>query len=447
MAITSSKLTFPRGGIHPPGDKSRTKDEPLVESEPPDELAVLMLQHIGSPAKPVVEKRDEVQKGQVIGKAQGFISANIHAPVSGTVRKVENRIHAPTGQPTPAVIIKNDGEERWAEGCNEPQDVDAMDTEEMIDMVREAGIVGMGGATFPAHVKLNPPPDTPVNDVILNGAECEPQLTCDYRLMVEKSDEMLEALKLIMSIVEAENGHIGIEANKPEAIEIFRTATADEPDITVHELEVLYPQGAEQQLITAITGREVPAGGGLPSEVGCLVHNVGTVLAIRDAIYYRRPLISRPLTVAGNAVESAGNFVERIGTSVRHILERQGMRDDANLLVMGGPMMGVAQADLDVPIIRGTSGLLLDCVRKPPDQRACIRCGRCVERCPLGLVPSDLSIYCENEDWDAAQDMDLMECKECGCCAYICPANRRIVHLVKYGKSELAKRKRESNSD
>lgn len=447
MAITSSTRSFHRGGIHPPDNKARTEDKPLVESDPPDEVAVLMQQHIGAPAKPVVEKRDEVAKGQLIGKAQGYISANIHAPISGKVRKVENRIHAPTGKPTPAVIIKNDGEERWAEGCNEPQDVDAMDTSEMVDRVQEAGIVGMGGATFPAHVKLSPPPKTPVNDVILNGAECEPQLTCDYRLMVEQSHEMVEALKLIMTMLDADNGHIGIEINKPEAISCLRDATAGDPAITVHELEVLYPQGAEQQLITAITEREVPSGGGLPSEVGCLVHNVGTVLAIREAIHYRRPLITRPLTVRGNAIESAGNFIERIGTSTRHILERQGMAEDANMLVMGGPMMGIAQGTLDLPIIKGTSGLLLNSVQKPPEQRACIRCGRCVDRCPLRLVPSDLSISCENEDWDAALEAGIMECKECGCCAYICPANRRIVHLVKYGKSELAKKKRESNSD
>ncbi len=448
MAITpSSKRTFPRGGIHPPDDKARTENKPLVESEPPEEVAVLMQQHIGTPAKPVVEKRDEVGKGQVIGKAQGYISANIHAPVSGQVRKVENRVHPPTGKSTPAVIIKNDGEERWADGCNDPQDVESMDTSEMVDLVREAGIVGMGGATFPAHVKLSPPAETPVTDVILNGAECEPKLTCDYRLMVENTEEMTEALKLIMTIVDADNGHIGIEANKPEAIKLFRDATAGDPNLTVHELEVQYPQGAEQQLITAITEREVPADGGLPSEVGCLVHNVATVLAIRDAIHYRRPLIKRPLTVRGNAIDSAGNFIERIGTSTRHILERQGMTENANMLVMGGPMMGIAQGKLDVPIIKGTSGLLLDSVQKPPEQRACIRCGRCVDHCPLGLVPSDLSILCENEDWDAALEADIMECKECGCCAYICPANRRIVHLVKYGKSELAKRKRESSSD
>ena len=447
MALTSEDLTFPRGGIHPGEGKDRTRDCPLVKSEPPDEVAVLMIQHIGAPARAVVEKRDAVSKGQIIGKAQGHVSANIHAPVSGEVRKIENRTHHPTGKPVQAVIIKNDREETWAQGFNEPQDFDAMDAEQMVDRVRECGVVGMGGATFPAHVKLTPPPGTPVEDVIINGAECEPALTCDERVMVEQTDEIVDALRIMMRIVGADRGHVGIEANKPESLDAFSRATAGEPDIEVHSLEVKYPQGAEQQLITAITGREIPTEGGLPSDVGCLVHNVCTAVAIRDAIRLRKPLIERPLTVTGEGIEDAGNFLERIGTSAQHILERQGMLEDANMLIVGGPMMGVAQPHLDVPITKGTSGLILRHVSKPPPQRACIRCGRCVEHCPLGLVPSALSIYCEQEEWDFAREANMMECRECGCCAYVCPAKRRIVHLVQYGKSELAKKKKKPQSE
>ncbi|MFP4176182.1 MAG: electron transport complex subunit RsxC [Candidatus Brocadiia bacterium] len=447
MTTANKQRTFPRGGVHPPGTKSRTRDLPLSRSTPPDELAVLLSQHIGAPAQPAVDKRDEVLMGQIIGRAGGYVSANIHAPVSGKVKKVENRPHPPTGKPVPAIIIQNDGEDTWAEGCNEEQNPENLSPEEMVDLVQNAGIVGMGGATFPAHVKLSPPPEKPVSDVILNGAECEPLLTCDHRVMVEQTDNLLDAMRLIMRMVDADSGHIGIEVNKPEAIEAFEQATRGESDMEVHPLKVQYPQGAEQQLITAITGREVPSGGGLPADVGCVVHNVATAIAIRDAIRFRRPLIERPLTVTGESVREAGNFIERIGTSARHILERQGIGESANQLIMGGPMMGVAQAELDVPITRGTSGLILRRAQPPGPQRACIRCGRCVEHCPLGLIPSELSIYAEKQEWDLAKQANIMECKECGCCAYVCPANRRIVHLVQFGKAELAKQRQKTSDE
>ena len=445
MAETARKSSFPRGGVHPSGRKKQTEDRELTPSQPPERLAVLMLQHIGSPARPVVEKRDEVKKGQLIGEASGFMSANVHSPVSGKVKKIEKRIHGPTGKMIEAVIIDNDGEEQWAEGCKEPRDVENVDTSQLVDRVQEAGVVGMGGATFPSHIKLSPPPEAPIRDVILNGAECEPALTCDYRLMVEKTEELVDALRLIMRIVDGDKGWIGIETNKPRAIEQFTEATRGIPDIGVCPLEVRYPQGAEQQLITAITGREVPSGGGLPHEVGCLVHNVATALAIRDAVQLGKPLIDRPLTVTGEGIEEPGNFIERIGTNVESIIERQGMREGANQLILGGPMMGVAQPQFNVPLTKGNSGILLRRVEEPAPQRACIRCGRCVEHCPLGLVPSTLSILCENKDWEAAKANDLMECKECGCCAYICPANRRIVHLIQFGKAELAKQKNKSS--
>ena len=443
MALSTKRLTFPSGGVHPPEQKGRTEHLLLVVSEPPARVEVLMLQHIGTPARPVVKRKDKVKKGQLIGEAQGFISANVHSPVSGTVKAIENRIHNPTGRMVPAAIIENDGEEQWAEGANEPQDIDGIDARRAVELVREAGIVGLGGASFPTHVKLSPPPGTEVTEVIINGAECEPCLTCDHRLMLEQADEIIEGLRLIMQIVGARNGHIAVESNKPDAISIFAQALSSDAHITVHPLEVKYPQGAEQQLITALTGREVPSQGGLPSDIGCLVHNVGTVLAIRDAIRFRRPLIERALTVTGDGVKNAGNFIERVGTSVQHILERQETREEANLLVLGGPMMGVAQANPDVPLIKGNSGILLEIVDILPPQRACIRCGRCVEHCPLGLMPGEMSIVCENMDWDAAQQMGVMECKECGCCAYVCPTSRRIVHMIRFAKAELAKRRRQ----
>jgi len=442
MVVETTRRTFPRGGVHPPEGKERTEHIPLSVSTPPDEVAVLMSQHIGAPAQPVVKKKDEVKKGELIGQAQGFISANVHAPVSGTVKAVEERVHNPTGRLVPAVIIENNRNEEWAEGCNEPQDVEKLDAKRMVEMVQEAGIVGLGGAAFPAHVKLSPPPGVEVKDVIINGAECEPYLTCDHRLMVEHAEDIVNALRLIMRIVGGQKGYVAIESNKPDAIEKFQALVQSDPNIGVYPLVVKYPQGAEQQLITAMTGREVPSGGGLPSDVGCLVHNVGTALAIRDAIRLRKPLIERALTVGGDAISNPGNFIERVGTNVQSILERQGILPGGNLLLMGGPMMGVAQADLNVPLIKGNSGILLWHADAPPPQQACIRCGRCVDHCPLGLVPSDLSIVCESQDWDAALAAGLLECKECGCCAFVCPGKRRIVHLIRFGKAELAKRRK-----
>ncbi len=400
-----------------------------------------MVQHTGAPAAPVVGPKDRVKKGQLLGEAQGYISARVHSPVSGTVKAVENRVSNVTGGLVPAVIVDNDGADDWEPGANEPQDVDSMDARQMIEAVHQCGVVGLGGATFPAHVKLNPPDHTPVTDVFLNGAECEPYVTVDHRLMVERPGDVVDSLRLIVRIVGARNGWVGIEDNKPDAIEAVDTALSGDPDMAVVPLEARYPQGAEQQLITAVTGREVPSAGGLPSDVACLVHNVATALAIRDAVLLRRPLIDRAVTVTGDGVAAAGNFVECIGTSIAGILNRQGLRPEANQVILGGPMMGIAQGALDVPLVKGNNCLLALCDAEVPPQRDCIRCGRCVDQCPLGLVPSELGIACERGDWDAARQFGILECKECGCCAYVCPARRRIVHLVKLGKAELRRRR------
>ncbi len=445
MATVMQKRTFRRGGVHPDESKERTSGLPLQASEPPVEVAVLMAQHIGAPAAPVVKKKDTVRKGQLVGEAQGYISANVHAPVSGVVKAIEPRIYGVTGMRVPAVVIENDGQEQWAEGIGEPQDVDAMEPARMVDMVQECGVVGLGGATFPSHVKLNPPPDSPISDVFINGAECEPCVTVDHRLMLERTAEVIDGLRLIMRCVECDAGWIGIESNKPDAIQAFEEELDGDDDIRVLPLETKYPQGAEQQLITAATGREVPNGGGLPSDVGCLVHNVATALAIREAIRFGRPLIERAVTVTGDGVENAGNFVERIGTKVGAILERQGVREGTNQLILGGPMMGIAQASFEVPLVKGNNCIILRRHVSVPTQRDCIRCGRCVAHCPLGLMPNEMSIAMEQMDWEAATGYGMLECKECGCCAYVCPSRRRIVHMVKFGKAEL-RRKRQQES-
>ncbi len=442
MAVETDTITFARGGVHPDGRKERTQGEPLRVSSAPDRVVLPMVQHIGAPAAPVVKRKDTVAKGQLVGEAQGYVSANIHSSVSGTVVAVEEHVYNVTGALVPAVVVENDGEERWADGTNESQDVAAMSTGRMVELVQECGVVGLGGATFPSHVKLSPPDDSPVTDVFVNGTECEPCVTVDHRLMLERPQELLDGLKLIMGIVGADKGWIGIELNKPDAIELLSRTVEEERGIEVVPLEVRYPQGAEQQLITAVTGREVPSGGGLPSDVGCLVHNVATTLAIRDAVRLRRPLVERPVTVTGDGVDEAGNFVERIGANIGDILRRQGIRRGANQLILGGPMMGVAQGSLDLALIKGNNCLILRRDAQVPPQRACIRCGRCVQHCPLGLVPSDLSVALEQGDWEAARRMNVLECKECGCCAYVCPARRRIVQQIKLGKAELRRRQK-----
>jgi electron transport complex protein RnfC len=445
MATLAMLKTFRRGGVHPHETKQRTSGLPIQRSQPPAEVAVLMAQHIGAPAAPVVKKKDKVQKGQLIGQARGYISANVHSPVSGTVKAVEPRTYGVTGTKVLAVVIENDGQEQWAEGLNQPQDVESMEVQRMVDLVQECGVVGMGGATFPAHVKLNPPPHTPVRDVFVNGAECEPYVTVDHRLMLERTADVVDGLKLIMRMVGATNGYVSVEVNKPDAIEALGKALADEAGIRVVPLRVKYPQGAEQQLITAVTGREVPNKGGLPSDVACLVHNVATTLAIRDALRMRKPLIERAVTVTGDGVREAGNFMEVIGTNVADILTRQGAAEDANQLILGGPMMGIAQASAELPLVKGNNCIILRRGASVPEQRACIRCGRCVAHCPLGLMPGEMSIAMEKQDWDAAVDLGMMECKECGCCAYVCPARRRIVHMTKFGKAELRRKKQQES--
>jgi len=445
MATTTIRKTFRRGGVHPDESKERTSGLPIQRAPAPAEVAVLMAQHIGAPAAPVVKKKDKIKKGQLVGEAQGYISANIHSPVSGTVKAVEPRTYCVTGTMVPAVVIENDGEDRWADGLNEPQDADSMEVEKMVDLVQECGVVGLGGATFPSHVKLNPPPHTPVSDVFVNGAECEPYVTVDHRLMLERTDDLVDGLRLIMRMVKARNGYIGIETNKPDAIEALERALAGERDIRVVPLTVKYPQGAEQQLITAVTGREVPSGGGLPSDVGCLVHNVATTLAIRDAVRMRRPLIERAVTVTGDGIRDTGNFIEMVGTNVAEILRRQGAAEDANQLILGGPMMGIAQANAAVPLVKGNNCILVRRGAVVPEQRACIRCGRCVASCPLGLMPGEMSIAMEKQQWDLAVKLGMLECKECGCCTYVCPARRRIVHMTKFGKAELRRRKQQES--
>jgi electron transport complex protein RnfC len=429
-----------RGGIHPADEKERTAGLAIEVFPVPDQVAVLLSQHIGAPCKPVVAKGDEVRTGQIIGEPQGFISAPIHSSVTGKVAAIEDRPSSVTGVRTPAVVIERAGDEVWADGTNVEQDVSALTPAEVRERVLAAGIVGMGGATFPTHVKISPPPDQSIDTAVLNGAECEPHLNCDNRLMIEKPKEVVEGFRLILRALNCTRGIIALESNKPAAYAAMREAAAGDPQLTVERLHVKYPQGAEHQLIKALLGREIPWRGGLPMAVGALVQNVATAFAVRQAVRARRPLIERVLTVTGDGVERPGNFLVRVGTSVRLLLDHAGVRPGARKLVFGGPMMGIAQRTSDIPTTKGTSGILVLMNDTPETFGPCIRCGRCL-CCPYGLTPAMISRAVEAGNIDAAQEWNVLECKECGCCTYVCPAKRPIVQQAKIAKAELARRR------
>ncbi len=428
-----ARSLFP-GGAHPP-ERKFAGLEAIQELPPPETLLVPVAQHIGVPAVPVVKARDTVAKGQVIGEAKGFISAPIHSPVSGTVTKIEQRPDI-VGRPVDHVVITNDGAETWAAGMNAPRDTASLSADDIRSAVAEAGIVGMGGATFPTHVKLSPPPDKPIDTAILNGVECEPYLTCDYRLMLEKGKQILAGFKIIIRALGAEQGIVAVEANKPDAYEALK-GLAERDGLSAAVLPVRYPQGAEKQLIKALLNREVPAGG-LPLDVGVVVQNVGTAFAIHEAVALGRPLIERVVTITGEGVDRPANFRCRIGTPARVLLEAAGLRPEANKVIFGGPMMGLAQADLDMPVAKGTSGILVLERAEAYVSRPCIRCGACVRGCPMRLVPSLISLASEAGATELYEEVNVMDCIECGVCTYVCPARRPIVHQVKQAKAYIA---------
>jgi Na+-translocating ferredoxin:NAD+ oxidoreductase subunit C len=425
-----------RGGIHPPDSKALAKHKALERFPATPELTLYLSQHIGAPARAVVEKGDAVKKGQVIAEAGGFVSAPVHAPVSGVVKAIEPRPH-PLGRRLPAIILENDGEEAWAEGTNVERDTASLTPEEIRNAIQAAGLVGMGGATFPTHVKLAPIDGKPTRDLVINCAECEPYLTCDYRQMLEQAEAVVGGLKLLMRATGAPNGWIAVENNKMDAVEVLAEAAKDDPNIKVEALEVKYPQGAEHQITAALLGREIPSGG-LPLDIGVVCQNTGTAVAVYEALTRNKPLVERALTVTGEGIENPANYLVPLGVPIRAILDRAGLKASTRELVLGGPMMGLAQYTADVAVAKGTSGILALTEAKAFDWGACIRCGRCVDVCPWHLVPSTLSIVCESKDIEAIKASDIMDCKECGCCTYVCPSRRPIVHLVKYGKGELA---------
>lgn len=423
------KTTFP-GGIHPAYNKDLTADKPIVDMPLPKQVRLLFRQHIGAPCKPLVAKGDEVSVGQKIADTDAFVAAPIIASVSGKVTAVDQE----------AVTIETDAESSAYQG--EPKEYGS--PEELRQLIREAGIVGLGGATFPTHVKLSPPEGKEVETLILNGAECEPFLTTDHRVMVEKGEELIQGIKLLMYACGAESAIIGIEDNKPDAIENLTQLTQDIDNIRVAAVPVVYPQGGERQLINSLTGREVPVGG-LPLDVGIVVSNVATAVAVHQAINLGQPLIDRVVTVSGRGIDQPANVRVRMGTSIADLVEFcGGMTEDAAKVVNGGPMMGKAVSDIDVPVTKGTSGILV--FTEPEvriyEEKTCIRCARCVDACPQRLMPNYLALYVRKAMYDDAEKIHLFNCIECGCCSYVCPARIPLAHYMQVGKNEINSRRR-----
>ena len=437
-----AKLTFV-GGIHPFDGKSLTKKKRIKDILPTGDLVYPLSQHIGAPAKAVVKKGDHVLAGQVLAESGGFVSAPILSSVSGTVKAIEPR-RVVTGDLVMSIVVENDGKYEDV-GFAPKANVDKLSKQEILDLIRDAGIVGMGGAGFPTHVKLSPKDPDGIHYVIANCAECEPYLTSDYRRMVEEPMKLVKGLKIILRLFDNAKGIIAVEDNKSDCIETLTKLTKDEPYISVKTLKTKYPQGGERQLIYAVTGRKVNASM-LPADVGCIVNNVDTIVAVYHAVAEGRPLIERIVTVTGDAVKSPRNFRVKIGTSYQDILEQAGgFGVTPEKIICGGPMMGFGMFQLDVPTTKTSTALLAfqrdDVSRAKPT--ACINCGRCVEVCPGRVVPSKLADYAEHFDEEAFLENYGMECCECGCCSYVCPAKRPLTQEIKsMRKLQLAKRKK-----
>lgn len=428
------------GGIHPKDSKEYASDKAIDIPDVPSMVIIPMSQHIGAPCKPIVKVGDKVKKGQLIAQSDAFMHSPIHASISGEVIKIEEMPHT-TMVKCLSIVIKSDGLDEWVSGIPMKREWDKLEKQEIRDIIKNSGIVGMGGATFPTHVKLSPNSDKKIDTFILNAAECEPYLTADYRMMLEYADRIVTGVKIVMKILGVSRGFVGIEDNKPQAIKAMKEAFKN-TFVEVAALPTKYPQGAEKMLIKVLTGREVPQGG-LPMDVGVVVQNVGTAVAICDAVVNGIPLIERVTTVSGDSIKEPKNLLLRIGTSFRDAIDYCGGFDKIpEKVIVGGPMMGFAQFSLDVPVAKGVSGILAlskDVVNSG-EESPCIRCGRCVEACPMGLIPSMLSILGERHKFqEAKEDYGLLNCIECGSCVYTCPAKRNIVQYIRYSKAQSRK--------
>ncbi|MCB2352605.1 electron transport complex subunit RsxC [Clostridium estertheticum] len=435
-----------RGGIHPNGSKNYTASKPIEIATLPSKVVIPVSQHIGAPCVPTVAKGDYVKKGQVIATSPAFVSSPVHASISGMVKDIALYPHPVFGKCL-SIVIENDGKDEWIEGIPLVRDWEKLSLDEIKGIIKDAGIVGMGGATFPTFVKLSPPKDKKIDTFILNAAECEPFLTADHRMMLEHSDKIAIGVKLVMKVLGVEKAFVGIEDNKPDAVIAMQKAF-EGTTVKVMAIPTKYPQGAEKMLIKVLADREVPSGS-LPMDVGVVVQNVGTVVAICDAVVSGIPLIERVTTISGSAVKEPKNLLLRIGTTFEDAIENcGGFKEPPAKIIMGGPMMGFAQSNLNISIIKGVSGIL-GLTKKDINngtQSPCIRCGKCVSVCPCGLNPSMLSILGERDMYEEAKlEQNLFDCAECGSCVYVCPAKRNIVQYIKYSKmrnnADAAKKK------
>lgn len=429
-----------RGGVHPPGRKGLTASRPIRTAALPTVVRIPLHQNAGQPPHPVVKAGQRVRTGELIAEASGRMSVPLHASISGTVTSI-GPSPVPYGGIDTVIEIERDGKDErgWAEGAREPC---ALSGPDIVERIRRAGIVGLGGAEFPAHVKLSPPPDKRIESLIVNGVECEPYLSADHRLMVERARDVVAGTRLLMKAVGVSRAYLAIEADKGDAFDAVSSAAEGVEGIDPVMLKVKYPQGAEKQLIAAVLRREVPPGA-LPADVGTVVQNVGTAVAIWDAVASGKPLFERVVTVSGRGVKEPGNWLARIGTPFADLVAQSGgLTPDAAMVVMGGPMMGVAQWTLDVPVVKGTSGIVVltggeMCAEEP---RPCIRCGRCLAVCPMGLSPALIRQATEKGRWELAGELGVADCMECGACAFVCATGRDQVQGYRRAKKELAGR-------
>lgn len=430
-------FTFPKGGIHPPESKKLTADKPIEVMPLPTELELLLGQHIGAPCAPIVKRKDEITEGAIIGDVSKGLGVPLHSPVTGKIKAIGSSAH-PVQTSAPSITVTVDKEAVAADYSK--KEWKDQDPKSLLEKVKSAGIIGIGGAGFPTHVKLSPPSSSPVDTLVLNGAECEPYITADHRQMVEHAAEVVEGAKIILRILGISTCIIGVESNKPDAIQALKAAASESAEseyaIQVVELEVKYPQGSEKQLIQAVTDRKVP-GYALPSAVGVVVQNVSTASAIYDAVVLEKPLYEKVVTISGLGINRQANLLVKVGTRLSDIVDYLGgVTPNLKKIVMGGPMMGFAVSSLDVVITKTTSSVLFlseeEIDTKPHSQ--CIRCGWCLDACPMGLEPKEIGVYVEANHAEDTEQFGVFECFECGSCAYVCPAKRPLVQFVRLAK-------------